>query len=140
MSSGRAFVVACLALVVGACGGRTSATTEELRSQIAAYERGDPSASDERIAALFKRLDAEVSTLEAEELEKPPAARSDVAARREKLVADRRELETAYVNARVKRLGVAADEALKGLGDQIGQGLEEAGRAIRDSMRREGTQ
>jgi transcriptional regulator with XRE-family HTH domain len=125
-------------LAAAGCADRGRKTADELRETIAAYERGEASATEERIAALFKRLDAEVATLEAEELEKPPADRAEVAARREALAAERRELQTAYVGARVARLGVAADEALKGLGEQIGQGLEEAGRAIRDSMRREG--
>ena len=126
-----------LLLALAACSGRDTATTDELRSAIAAYERGDASATDDRIAALFARLDARIATLKAEELETPPDARADAAAKREALVAQRHELQTAYVNARVKRLGVAADDALKGLGEQLGQGLEDAGRALRNSMRRD---
>lgn len=134
--SWRACVVA---IVVGAaaCSHRGAATTEELRSAIAAYERGDPGVTDDRITSLFARLDAEVSTLRAEELEQPPDRRGDLAARRSDLVAQRRDLETAYLHARVKRLGVAADDALKTLGEQLGRGLEDAGRALRDSGGRE---
>jgi hypothetical protein len=130
----RASLVLCAALA--ACTQRT--TTDELRETIAAYERADAGATEDRIAALFAKLDAEVAALKAEELAKPADAREEVAARREALVAERRGLQTAYLQARVKRLGVAADDALKGLGDQLGQSLEEAGRALRESMRRDG--
>jgi hypothetical protein len=130
--SWRACVVA-IVVCAAACSHGGGATTEELRSAIAAYERGDPAVTDDRITSLFARLDAEVSSLRAEELEQPPDRRGDLAARRQDLVAQRRDLETAYLQARVKRLGVAADDALKTFGEQLGRGLEDAGRALRES-------
>jgi len=131
---------ACLVsilVVAAACAHRDAATAEELRSAITAYEQGDTTVTDDRITALFARLDAEVSTLKAEELERPPDRRADVAARRNQLVTQRSDLQAAYLRARVKRLGVAADDALKSLGEQLGHGLEDAGRALRESMGRE---
>jgi hypothetical protein len=131
----RACVVVWIALA--ACGHRP--TTDELRVTIAAYEHGDAGATEDRIAALFAKLDAEVAAAKADELATPADARAEAAARRATLEAERRDLQIAYLQARVKRLGVAADDALKGLGDQLGRSLEEAGRALRDSMRRDGT-
>jgi hypothetical protein len=132
MSWRPACLVAIL-LLAAACARRDTATADELRSAIAAYERGDADVTDDRITALFARLDSEVSALKAEELEQPPDRRADLAARRAALADARRDLEVAYLRARVKRVGVAADDALKSLGDQLGRGLEEAGRALRES-------
>jgi hypothetical protein len=136
MSWRRACLVS-LSMLAAACANRGAATADELRSAIAAYERGDAGATDDRITALFARLDAEVSTLKAEELERPPDRRAELAARRADLTAQRRDLEVAYLRARVKRVGVAADDALKSLGEQLGRGLEDAGRALRESTGRE---
>src|ERR1044072_3533752 len=93
--------VACvvLALLLAACG--QPKTAEDLRNEIAAYERAEPKANEERIAALFAKLDAEIAALRADELSKAPADRGDVTARREALEAERREVQTAYVKARV---------------------------------------
>jgi hypothetical protein len=135
--SWRPACVVSILLLAAACAHRDTATADELRSAIAAYERGDAGVTDDRITALFARLDSEVSALKADELEQPPDRRADLTARRAELVAARRDLEVAYLRARVKRLGVAADDALKSLGDQLGRGLEEAGRALRDSSGRE---
>ncbi len=117
--------------LVAACGATTD-TPAELRDAIAAYERRDPAASEDRIAALFARLDADVASARAEELSMAPSDRAPATARREALEAERRDLEGAYVKARVARLGVAADEALRGMAEQLGRGLEDAGRALRE--------
>ena len=132
MSWRRACLVSTL-VVAAACRHHAEATTEELRSQIEAYERGDTAATDDRIAALFARLDAEISSMKAEELEQPPDRRAELAQRRSGLETQRRDLQTAYLQARVKRLGVAADDALRSLGEQLGRGLEDAGRKLRES-------
>jgi hypothetical protein len=123
--------------MAAACAHRDGATVDELRSAITAYERGDTTVTDDRITALFARLDADVSTLKAEELERPPDRRAELTERRNQLVAQRSDLQAAYLRARVKRLGVAADDALRSLGEQLGHGLEEAGRALRESTGRE---
>jgi hypothetical protein len=136
MSWRRACLVSTL-VVAAACAHRGAATADQLRTALAAYERGDAGVTDERITALFARLDADVSTLKAEELEAPPDRRAELAARRADLEAQRRDLGAKYLRARVKRLGVAADDALKGLGEQLGHGLEDAGRALRESLGRE---
>jgi len=39
------------------------------------------------------------------------------------------------VEARVTRLGVQAQDALKGMADQLGRGLEDMGRSLRESSR-----
>jgi hypothetical protein len=129
---------ACVVLVVFAlaCGQPAGEkTAQELRGEIDAYERAASTANEDRIAALFAKLDAEIATLRADELSKPPAERGEIAAQREQLEGERRDLQTAYLKARVARLGVATEEALRGMADQLGKGLEDAGRALRDSTR-----
>jgi hypothetical protein len=127
--------LACVAISLVAIGCSSSAklTTDELRAQIEAYKRGDPGVSEDRITALFARLDAEIATVRAEEAETAPPGKAEVTARREALEEDRRTLQADYLKARVARLGDAATKALKSVGDQIGQGLEEAGRKMRDA-------
>ena len=122
-----------IGVIVAACGGPPSKTTDELRAAIAAYERGEPGADEERIAALFARVDADIASLRAEELGRPPGERAGVAAEREALVAERSDLAASWTRARIARLGDAAGQALRGVADQLGQGLEDAGRALRES-------
>ena len=119
------------AVVLAACGSGPTRHTETLREEIAKYERADAGASEERIAALFAQVDADVAALRAEELAKPAGERAELTRRREALAAERRELQAVYVRARVARLGVAAEEALRGLTDQLGRGLEDMGRTLR---------
>ncbi len=49
-----------------------------------------------------------------------------------------RELQKQYVAARVARFGATANDMVRGLGEQIGKGLEDAGRRLRDSMQDRG--
>jgi hypothetical protein len=125
-----------LAALFIACGQPDARrTAKELRTEIEAYEHAAPAANEDRIAALFAKLDAEIAALRADELSKPPADRTEITAQRETLEAERRDLQTAYLKARVARLGVATEEALRGMADQLGKGLEDAGRRLRDSTR-----
>jgi hypothetical protein len=128
-------VLAVFALACGQPAGQK--TAQELRGEIDAYEHAASTANEDRIAALFAKLDADIATLRADELSNPPAERGEIAAQREQLEGERRELQTAYLKARVARLGVATEEALRGMADQLGKGLEDAGRALRESMGRE---
>jgi hypothetical protein len=122
-----------IALVAVGCSSRSQPTTDELRARIEAYQRGDPNVSEDRITALFARLDADIANLRAEEAETSPPAKAELTGRREKLEEERRTLQADYLKARVARLGDAATKALKSVGDQIGQGLEEAGRKMREA-------
>jgi hypothetical protein len=124
--------VVLLMLVVAACTRTASNTPAELREAIAAYERGDAAAGEDRVAALFAKLDADVATARADELAAAPADRGPITTRREALESERNDLRGAYLQARVKRLGVAADEAIRGMADQLGRGLEDAGKALRE--------
>ena len=135
MSWRRACVVACIALA--ACPRPAPQTSTELGTAIDAYEKNEPGASEDRIKALFAKLDAEIAILKADELAQPADKRAEIAARREQLAAERSRLQASYVHARVTRLGSAAEDALKTMGEQIGQGLEDAGRSLRESMRKE---
>jgi hypothetical protein len=133
MSWRRASAVLCV--VLAACGSQGPRTSGELRDAIDAYERAEPDASQDRIKALFAKLDAEIAALKAEELARPADERREIAARRETLAAERRELQSAYLRARVARLGTATEDALETMGEELGKGLEDAGRALRESMR-----
>jgi len=121
-----------------ACGTPAPRTAEDLRAEIAKYEHADAAASEERIAALFAKLDAEIAALRADELAKAPEERAESTRRREALTAERRELQSAYLQARVARLGVAAEEAFRGMAEQLGRGLEDMGRTLRESTREQG--
>ena len=105
---------ACVVLVAMAACGQPSAThtAEQLRTAIAAYKRGDEGATEDQIAALFAKLDAEVATARADELSKPAGERAELTKRREGMEADRRDLQGEYLQARVTRLGVQAQDAL----------------------------
>ena len=49
-------------------------TEDELRAAIEAYRQGKPEATQERIEALFARLDAEIATQRADAAAKPQPA------------------------------------------------------------------
>ncbi|HXJ35674.1 MAG TPA: hypothetical protein VMS22_16700 [Candidatus Eisenbacteria bacterium] len=136
VARGALLVLLALAIASG-CSGSDPKTADELRGSIAAYEQATPDASEDRIKSLFARLDAEVAAVRADELAKPPGARDALTQRREALEAERRDLQMAYLKARVARLGAAAQDALKSVGQQLGQELEDAGRKLRESS--EGT-
>jgi hypothetical protein len=129
----RMAVVVLVALA--ACGRSGPRTAERLRDDIAAYQRGDAGVTEDRIASEFAKLDAEIASLRADELSRPEADRAELAKRREGLEADRRDLLGEYVQARVARLGVEAQDALKGMADQLGRGLEDMGRSLRESSK-----
>jgi len=126
------FVLVALAACGPAAGTHTA---EQLRDTIAAYKRGDAGVTEDQVAALFAKLDAEVATVRADELSKPAGERAELTKRREGLEADRRDLQGEYLQARVTRLGVQAQDALKGMADQLGRGLEDMGRSLRESSR-----
>ena len=131
MRAGALILAAVLATT--ACSTPAPATTEELRQAIAAYEHGDTKSTDDRITALFARLDAEIAALKADEAERPEGQRGDVTRRRTELEAARRDLEAEYVRARIARLGSAAHDALSAVREQLGKNLEEAGRRLREA-------
>jgi hypothetical protein len=127
--------LACVAislLAVG-CSNTGQQTANELRAQIEAYKRADPGVSEDHITALFAKLDADIANVRAQEAEAAPAGKPELTAQREALEGERRSLQAEYLKARVARLGDAATKALKSVGDQLGQGLEEAGRKMRDA-------
>ncbi len=122
-------------LVPAACSRPPAAprTADELRVAIADYDQGKPAASEARINALFARLDADIAARRADAAAAPPATREPIVQQIATLEDERRDLQQAWLSARVKRLGVTAGETLRGLGESIGRGLEEAGRRLRES-------
>ncbi len=58
------------------------------------------------------------------------AAEREIDARQQ----ERRDLGQEYLKAQFTRLGAAAGDAFKQVGDSIGKGLEDAGRKMRESM------
>jgi hypothetical protein len=121
-----------LALVVAAgCGRGAPATIERLRAAVAAYAAGQPEPSEAQIDALFAQLDADIAALRAEAAANPAANAGE---RTQALERERFALWQTYVKARVERLRGATESAIRDVGRQIGQGLEEAGRRIQESM------
>jgi hypothetical protein len=123
-----------------ACGrGEGPKTADELRAAIADYEQQKPDATERRIDALFTRLDADIAALRAEVAAKGTAAPGSRAQEQlATLERDRRELQQAWIAARLKRLGTAAGDTLRGLGESLGRGLEDAGRRLRESLEENG--
>ena len=109
-------------------------TEDELRAAIEDYRQGKPEATQERIEALFARLDAEIATQRADAAAKPPQSRDAAAQQVATLEQGRRDLQQQWIAARLTRAGATAGEVLRGLGESIGRGMEDAGRRLRESM------
>lgn len=129
-SSLAALVVALL----GACGSSGQATIERLRAAVGEYAAGKTEPTEEQIAALFAQVDADVAALRAEAAASEGEARTEAESNARALQQERLELWQQYVKAKVDRLRGAAEDTVRDIGKQIGQGIEEAGRAIRESM------
>jgi hypothetical protein len=127
-------LLATLVAVAIGCGDSAGPVTDQLRAAIDGYRQAKPDASDERITALFARLDADIANLKADAAAKPPGERRPLEERIATLEQERAALQQAYLQARLERLGSAATDTLKSVGKQIGQGLEDAGRQLRESM------
>lgn len=123
-------------LLLGACSSSPDAprTADELRGAIADYQQNAPEPTDERITALFARLDADLAARRADAAAAPAASREpllrEVATREQ----ERRELQQAWITARLTRVGATASDALRGLGESLGRGLEDAGRRLREAL------
>jgi hypothetical protein len=134
-SSCRRVAVALLAVATAAaCGAREAPTADRLDAAIAAYARGDDHDVEQRIDALFVRLDADVAAARADAAEAQGEARTAADARVRDLERRRRELAEAYLQARIDRFGNAAADTIRDLGRKIGEGIEDAGRRIRESL------
>ena len=130
-----------LALVASGVGcSRSGApkTADELRAAVEAYQQQKPGVTDERIEALFAQLDADIASLRADAAARPADQRGELLQQASDLSAQRADLQKQYVAARVARFGATANDMLRGLGEQIGKGLEDAGRRLRDSMQDQG--
>ena len=130
-----------LALVTAGAGCSKPAapkTADELRAAVEAYQQQKAGVTDERIQALFARLAADTASLRADAAARPADQRGELLQLASDLSAQRAELQKTYVAARVARFGATANDMLRGLGEQIGKGLEDAGRRLRDSMQDQG--
>jgi hypothetical protein len=128
-----------LALVTAGCSKPAAPkTADELRAAVEAYQQQKPGVTDERIEALFARLDADIAGLRADAAARPADQRGELLQQASDLSAQRADLQKTYVAARVARFGATAGDMLRGLGEQIGKGLEDAGRRLRDSMQDQG--
>jgi hypothetical protein len=127
-------VLAVLLAVVAGCRSTPPDTVAELRDAIAAWRTSGAPADEKRIDALFLRLEAEIAGLEADAAQASEKARPALEEQVRQREADRRDLQQAWLEARMARLGDAAGAAMQGLGESLGRGLEEAGRTMRESM------
>jgi hypothetical protein len=132
----RCGLVLLTLLAPAGCARREEAphTVDELRVAIADYDQGKPAATEEQITALFARLDAEIAARRADEAAASPASREPITREVTTLETQRRDLQQAWIAARLKRFGNSAGDALRGLGETIGRGLEDAGRRLRESV------
>jgi hypothetical protein len=108
-------------------------TADQLRAAIEEYRQNKPEATEERINALFARLDADIATRRAAAAAESPTAREPLTQQVAALERDRRELQQAWLTARLTRVGATAGDALRSLGESLGRGLEDAGRRLRES-------
>jgi hypothetical protein len=121
--------------MLAACSKPAAPRTEdELRTAIEDYRQGKPEATQERIEALFARLDAEIATQRADTAAKPQQSRDAAAQQVATLEQNRRDLQQQWIAARLARAGTTAGELLRGLGESLGRGMEDAGRQLRESM------
>jgi len=136
--SGRmvAFGTALLLAVMEAGCSKPAAprTVDELRSAVDAYQQQKPGVTEQQIDALFARLDADIAALRADAAAKPADQRAAILEQANSLSEQRAELQKTYLATRVARFGATAGDMLRGLGEQIGKGLEDAGRRLRESM------
>jgi hypothetical protein len=121
-----------LAGVLAACAPSGPPTIERLRLAVAVYAQGKPQPTEQQVDALFAQVDADVAALRADAADGSDDARS----RAETLQRERTELWGTYVKAKVERLRRTAEGALRDLGKQVGQQIEDAGRQVQESMER----
>jgi len=127
-------LVLVLAIVAVSCSKpEAPRTADELRTAIDGYRQSKPDATPDRIEALFARLDADIAKLRADAAAERGDGRDRLGRQIATLEQDRQELRRQWVAARLARAGGAAGEALRGLGESIGRGLEDAGRRLRES-------
>jgi hypothetical protein len=128
-----ALAVVPVALALG-CGERGQSAADRLQAAIAAHAAGKDEPSDQEIEALFLRLDADVANARADAVEAEGDARAAAEARARDLEQRRAELTTAYLDAKIARAGDAAAKTVRAVGRQIGAGIEDAGRRMRESL------
>lgn len=129
----RALLVAVAAATAFACGEmrREPAAIERLRAAVADFVAGKPTPAEPEIDALFAQVDADVAQLRAEAAADPS---SDAAARADAMRGERFALWQTYVKGKIERLRRAAEDTVRAVGKQMGQGVEEAGRQMQESM------
>jgi hypothetical protein len=127
--------LAVLVLAVAAVACSRPSTADQLRAAIDDYRQDKNGVTAPQVDALFAKLDAEIAAQKADAAAKPANARADDERRIAAAEAERTHLVEQYASAGLERLGRAAGEAARGVGDAIGKGLEDAGRALRDSVR-----
>jgi len=123
--------IVLVAVSLVACGRPEPPTAHRLRAAVAAYTLAKPDPTEQQVDALFAQLDADVAALRAEAASNPDG---EAGTRAQALQAERLELWQVYVKAKVERLRGTAERALRDLGKQVGQGVEEAGRRVQESM------
>lgn len=115
-----------------ACGERPHAA-DDVRTAIAAYRTTPNDATAAEVEARFATLDAEIAERRAEaaraDADDRAAAEAEVAA----MEGTRGELRKEYLSVRMAAVGTAAGDALKEVGRSIGEGLEAAGRKLREA-------
>jgi hypothetical protein len=116
------------------CGERGDTAIERLRHGVGAYVRGESEPTEQQIDAWFAQVDADVAELRADAATETGEERAALEEEARAMQQERLSLWQTYVKARVERLRGIADSTVRDIGKQIGQGLEEAGRAIRESM------
>jgi len=128
-----AVLLAALALAACSRPEAPPPTADQLRTAIEDYRQNKPEATEERITTLFARLDADIATKRADATAASPAAREPLTEQVAALERDRRDLQQAWLTARLTRVGATAGDALRSLGESLGRGLEDAGRRLRES-------
>lgn len=123
-----------LAVTLAACGGRGAGTIERLRTAVDDYVQGKPEPSEQQLDALFAQVDADIAALRARAAAAVGAERAATEERAKALTQERLSLWQTYMKARIERLRRVAEQTVREAGKQIGQEIEEAGRAIREAM------
>lgn len=126
-------LLAAVAVLPAACS-RPTDIPAEIEAQIEAYRKEPSDLLQSRIEASFAKLDAEIAQIRADAETKTGSAKEEALAKANALSARASELRKSWYGARFGAASDAAKEAVKQLGATIGQGIESAGKKMKDAI------
>lgn len=127
--------LACAVALIAAIGCQDPAgrVADRLRADIAAYAKDPSDAHRAEIEADFARMDAEIAALRADAAQKSGSAREPTERQIAALERTRDDLHGEFLRTEARLVGDATKKAVRSVGEEIGRGLEEAGKRMREA-------